>query len=361
MEVFKVQGDIMNSNSFRKVILLLLTAAVMASCATTGKSITLAEEKIEYAFTKELHAEIISVKHGMTEIKSGGTYYSVINKSDVAMEVKVSVMNVGNETKTYRTPASFELLIKNAAGDLEFIKYTKPDEFVGLGTAKYDEVEIRPGKSDTDSIFFIYPGESEPLAIVLNKVQPTFLISPEDENYVQAEEYINSSSVIERVFQMAMVMDFKIIKEFMDQNNIDINQKNTVGLSLLTLGIITENNRLVSDVLDAGAILYDPLYYKGSPIMPIHLAVFLHNKEIVETLIARGANINFQNNDIEHVGAIAIRKKDYDTLRFLKTMGVNLTKVKVRMAMSPSMSAVDYAKQKDLPLVLSIIQSTSSF
>ena len=96
------------------------------------------------------------------------------------------------------------------------------------------------------------------------------------------------------LYEAAKSNNSSVIKLLLAQENIQVNDKDKQGYTPLSIAIEQNNTMSVLSLLQSTRIDVNTKTKLGSS--PLHLAIQRDNQEVVEELIAKGANVNATNN-----------------------------------------------------------------
>ncbi|KAK2714306.1 hypothetical protein QYM36_008760 [Artemia franciscana] len=110
---------------------------------------------------------------------------------------------------------------------------------------------------------------------------------------------------------------------FLIDNKAEINAKAEFGYTPLDAGVLSGNKHAVKLLLENNAEFKNNIFVDRTESAPLHYAVDLGHKEIVEILVAKGADVNI--NYINQTPLILATKKNHtDIVKFLIENGANV-------------------------------------
>jgi ankyrin repeat protein len=184
------------------------------------------------------------------------------------------------------------------------------------------------------------------------------MIAPEtDPSYAKIDEYVKHQEAVQMIFTLSGFMNYNIVKEMLDKNGIDINEKNYNGLTLLYAAIFSKNDSLLTGLIKDGADLYVTAYYMTFyKVVPLHMAVFTLNEFAVDELVKAGVSLNYKAEGIEEPAVMAVRLGLSKAVKLLMDRGVDFTTLMIPMANTGPIPALKFATDRKLTEIVALIE-----
>jgi hypothetical protein len=275
----------------------------------------------------------------------------------VICSVKIDVRNDGEDEYKSQELQSVEMVLVNKDGEVEYSPWTKPIDFSEKPSATNQQGPIYPGQSVSNTLYFVHSKGYVPAAFVSNRVEQLILLKGDDPRNEKLKAALAKASAIQTALQMASIMPFDVVSDFMTANGLDINYSNRNGISLLYAGIFSANDSVVEGAIRQGADIHSVIMMSIYPIEPIHAAVLANNKFAIRALLAAGASLTAKPKDGDEPAVLAARENNVDALKTLVEFGIDIKSVMIPMNWSPAIPITKFAQRPGYQAMLEYLNS----
>jgi hypothetical protein len=334
---------------FNAVLILLLGS--LNSCALMPPPVQSVENG-NMIISSGVEIDIHSYREGLHSIVANGTAFSPSDSKNVICTVSATIINSTNNNITIGVLNPVEMAFIGEDGKLVFRNNSH------LFNAAPAPVIIEKGSTRQENLYYVYNKGLVPVAITVERTRYALLLNQDDALYTAAINELKKQNEVPKMFELAVKGDFKIVDEFRNKFNIDIDAENIQGFTLLYVGIINSNNSVVDGAIKNGADVHHNAVISRNLVEPIHAAVITNNKYAIQALIAAGCDINKEIDDYYGVSPAiaAVEVGNVDALKTLVSMGVDVKNARRRNGMG-SIGALSYARNLKKTEVVKYLES----
>jgi hypothetical protein len=304
------------------------------SCTSSG-SVT--DGRIE--MMDSVDVTVLSFKDGLKSINHQKKIYTPTEKDRVICAVDVQISNPGNQR--LGNFDSLELVTVSKSGNVDFAGNSR---FID---AAEDGLEA--------TLYFIHDKNLKAAAVMIDRNDYIILLAEKDQQYGAVAGELKKQPLVRELLGQAADEKFEVINKTRLENKIEIDAEDSLGQTLLFIGILSGNDSVVAGSIQNGAGLHKrALTANGRLIEPIHAAVMVNNKFAIQTLIAAGCDLNQEVNGYSPVFA-ALDAENLDAIKTLRELGVDLANARMRTPRG-GISALNYAKNRRLDSIARYLQ-----
>jgi hypothetical protein len=337
-------------NIFKNGVIFLLSVFLF-SCVSTRLTQIFSSREIN--LNENLNVNIRSLRSNLSVIRVNNRLYSPTDNSNVITELRVSIINSGEKDYNHLELSALEMVFLDNFGQMNFVPYDWRNSII-LGEQK----PFTRNSRVNESIYFVNAKGSVPVAITTNRINHILLIDDTNSNYNEVMAFINLHLNIQNMLTMAQFISFEVINNYRKENNIDINASNIKGINLLLAGIMSKNDSVVTGAIRNGCDIHKKItHLLYGEIEPIHLAFLFNYRYAINALVNAGVNLNQLSTENNSPAIVAVRSNNVEALKLLSEYGVDLKTLMIPMSMSRPISAISYARGRNMTEIVQYLES----
>lgn len=284
--------------------------------------------------------------------------YSPNEKDSTIASLKLEINNNSNTVIEKSVTNKIELLVVNDSLDYQLVPATRRSSYTDDSDDLFDQTYVEQGTNLSDTYYFIHNKNYTSVALMYNRFNMVALIEPDDELYSIIDEVFIEKSNIEKLMQKVPYSEYSDVKNFMTENSINLNALNINNLNILSVALLTNNRDVVIGSIKDGINIHSPYSISYNTVHPIHSAVIMQDRELIDLLLASGASFYGFDKMIDDIPVFCVRNDKIESLKMLvEEYGVDVSDLEIPMSWSGPITALKFCESKGRTDMLAYLKS----
>lgn len=286
-------------------------------------------------------ASISAVKDNLKTIKVRKQAYGPRDADFVILQIDLRVANETDAPIKVPNSVMMEVAFADAENAISFV-----DSAFFSDVNPFEETSVAAGQGVDRRIHFAHRKGLVPVALVNDRKDSIALMPETDPRFLAAAKIVRDIQAVESLMASAQGGTYAEVSAALEAGGLPLDVTDQKGLTLVYHAIMAKNEALLAALVKAGSDIHHRADYLATAVEPIHAAVIADNVNAFRALMKAGADPYCSIDGGDTPIAMAIRQNKVAFLPVFAELGVDFTKVKIRLVGSGDNDPLTFSKKK---------------